>query len=145
MKWKALLVAPLLVLWLVAGSPASASGGAGKPIALRITRTEALSGYDFAPLDVIVRDTAAAQRLYQAAYALPQFPSGTVNCPADIGLEYHLEFFHNGVWVQKMSLDATGCQGLCVGQSDVRWSNEAFLELLRKTIGIPSLVPPIPG
>lgn len=146
MKWKALLFALLLALWLVACSPASASGGKGKPIVLHVTRTEALSGYNFAPLDVTVRDVAAVQHLYEAAYEQPYPPSGIMNCGADIGLMYHLEFFQSASSVQQMRLNATGCQFLWIGQDDhPRLSNEAFRELLRKAIGVPSLVPPIPG
>jgi hypothetical protein len=44
-----------------------------------------------------------------------------------------------------MSLNATGCQFLQITHDDVRMSSEAFRELLRKNLGIPSLVPPIPG
>lgn len=117
------------------------------PTALHVTRP-ALPAYHFDPLDVTIRDTAAVERLYQAAYALPTPPSGTVNCPNDIGLVYHLNFLQNTISsVQQMNLNATGCQYLLIGQdsNDVRRTNQSFLDLFTKTVGIPSLVPPIPG
>jgi hypothetical protein len=145
MKWKALCFAPLLILGLVACSPASASSGTGQPTMLHVTRTEAFPEYGFAPLDETITDTAAVQQVYQAAYVLPYPPSGIYNCPNDIGLVYHLEFFQPASSVEQMRLNATGCQFLQIGRDDVRSTNEAFRELLRKTLGIPSLVPPIPG
>jgi hypothetical protein len=141
MKWSVLSVVLLLML----GVAACGSGGDAKPTMLHVTRNEELSGYDFAPLDVTVRDVNAIQHLYQAAYALPKPPSGTINCPNDIGLTYHLEFFEGDTSVQQMDLDATGCQFLQITHDEVRMSDGGFRESLRKLIGIPSLVPPIPG
>lgn len=146
MRSKVLFFAPLLLLLLTACAPRSASAGTAKPTMLHVTRTEEFSDYHFAPLDVTVRDVAAVQHLYEAAYEQPYPPSGIMNCGADIGLMYHLEFFQSASSVQQMRLNATGCQFLWIGQDDhPRLSNEAFRELLRKTLGISSLVPPIPG
>jgi hypothetical protein len=142
MKWKALLFVPLLFLLLTACHP---STGSNNPTMLHVTRAETLPGYNFAPLDVTIRDVTTVQHIYQAAYALPMPPSGTVSCPSDIGLIYHLDFFQGDASVEQMRLDATGCQALTISRDDVRFGNEAFRELLRKTLGIPSLVPPIPG
>lgn len=144
MRWKLLFGMLLLVMLVLAGC-SSGSAGTAKPTMLHVTRTDALPGYHFAPLDVTIQDVTTVQNLYQAAYALPHPPSGTANCGADIGLVYHLEFFQGTSSVQQMSLDATGCQLLQIGQDDVRFGNETFRELLRKAIGVPSLVPPIPG
>jgi hypothetical protein len=141
MKWSALSVALLLLL----GLAACGTGGTAKPTMLHITRTEELSGYDFPPLDVTVRDVTTVQQIYQAAYALPHPASGKYYCPLDIGLTYHLEFFQDDVSVQSMDLDALGCQFLQIEHDDIRITNSAFRESLRKLIGIPDLVPPIPG
>ena len=145
MKWKALSIMLFLLLGLAACSSVSASGGTDHPTTLYVTRTEGLPGYDFAPLDMTVSDVTTVQNLYQAAYALPHPASGTYNCPADIGLTYHLEFFEGDTSVQQMDFNATGCEVLQITQDDIRMTNSAFRELLRKALGIPSLVPPIPG
>lgn len=143
MKRSALL--PVVLLLLVLLTACHPTTGPNNPTMLRVTRTETLPGYNFAPLDVTIRDVTTVQRIYQAAYAQPVPPSGTVNCPADIGLIYHLDFFQNGAAVEQMQLDPMGCQALTISHGDVRMSSEAFLELLRKNLGIPSLVPPLPG
>jgi hypothetical protein len=145
MTRKTLSLLALLMLVLVACSPASASTGAANPTRLQVTRTGAFPEYGFAPLFVVVQDVTTVQHLYQAAYALPSPPSGPVNCPNDIGLVYHLDFFQGDASVQQMDLDATGCQVLHITPDDARMSNDAFRESLQKALGIPSLVPPIPG
>jgi hypothetical protein len=142
MRFKAVFAAALLLVLLTACHPTT---GPNNPTMLRVTRTEEFPEYGFAPLDVTIRDVTTVQRIYHAAYAQPVPPSGTANCPADIGLVYHLDFFQNGTSVEQMQLDATGCEALTISHDDVRMSNYAFLELLRKNLGIPSLVPPIPG
>jgi hypothetical protein len=144
MRLKGVFFASLLLALLTACHPTT---GPDNPTMLHVTRTETLPGYNFAPLDVTIRDATTVQHIYQAAYALPPPPSGIYNCLADIGLVYHLEFFQNGASVDQMRLNPTGCQTLWIGDDDddVRQSNEAFHELLSKAIGIPSLVPPIPG
>jgi hypothetical protein len=142
MRFKAVFAASLLLVLLTACHPTT---GSNNPTMLRVTRTETLPGYNFAPLDVTIRNVTTVQHIYQAAYAQPVPPSGIYNCPVDIGLIYHLDFFQDGASVEQMSLNATGCQFLQITHDDVRMSSEAFRELLRKNLGIPSLVPPIPG
>ncbi|SRR5579883_113338 len=146
MRLKVLFCTPLLLVLLAACAPGSDSAGTAKPTVLHVTRTEELPGYNFAPLDVMIQDVTTVQQIYQTAYALPRLASGMYNCPNGLELIYHLEFLQGDSSVQQMRVDPTGCQLLWIGQNDdVRFANEAFLELLRKALGIPSLVPPIPG
>ena len=111
-----------------------------RPTALHVTRP-AVNGYP--SLDRTLQDTRAVQRLYSAAYALPVPPPGRTNCPLDNGIIYYLTFLRSTTPLQQMTLQASGCQFLRLNQNmgGVRSTNEAFLSLFLKTVGIPSLVP----
>jgi hypothetical protein len=143
MKSQRLLLILLFAFVLVGcgtnGTSSSTSFTTLKPTALHASRPER-KDYDIPALDRTVHN-AAVQRLFVAAYKLPTPPSGTVNCPADIGLVYQLVFLQGATPIQHMSLQATGCQYLFLTQSDVRLSDYPFQVLLCKTIGIPSLTP----
>lgn len=139
------MVLVLLPILLLTGcgtndsSPSSTSTTL-KPTVLQVLRPT-LKDYGIPSLDRTVRDATAVQRLYAAAYKLPAPPSGRINCPLDIGLVYQLDFLHDKTSLQKMTLQATGCQFLFLDKHDVRASDYAFQLLFSKTIGVPSLVP----
>ena len=92
-----------------------------------------------------IRDTGTIQRLFNAAYTLPDAPNGIRSCPADLGIVYHLSFLHGTTLLQEMTLSPTGCTGLPIGRntSDIRSAPYDFQQLVAKTIGLASLVPEI--
>lgn len=142
-----LLSVPLLLLVVLllisCGTNGSTSGesstsSATPPTVLHVMRA---ANNGFPSLDRTIQDSAAVQRLFTAAFALPTpTGSGVVNCPGDIGMTYVLHFLHGTTPVQDMSLDATGCQRLQINATS-RLTNQAFLSLFLKTVEIPSLVP----
>ena len=144
MKLQRMLLILLFALILVSCDTNETSSSTSfttlKPTILNASRPER-KDYDISALNRTVRDAAAVQQLFTAAYKLPKPPSGTINCPSDIGLVYQLDFLHDGTPLQNMSLQATGCTFLFLNQYDVRVSNYAFQVLLCQIIGIPSLVP----
>ncbi len=139
-----LLICALCLLVVLTASDANAAGGSlAHPTRLHATRT-ILPFYHLAPLDVTVQDAAAVQRLYQAAFQLERVPHGAIfHCPVDFGLVYTLDFFEGAREVQQMRLSATGCRFLVMGSGDTRFTTEDFLALVARTLGIPSLIPPL--
>lgn len=134
----------LLIVLLVGcgtnGNSTSTSSTTLKPTVLHVLRP-ILKDYGIPSLDRTVQNAVAVQRLYTAAYKLPAPPSGRINCPLDIGLVYQLDFLHDKTSLQKMTLQATGCQYLFLNTHDVRITDYAFQLLFLKTIDVPSLVP----
>lgn len=118
----------------------STSSDLSQPTVLHVTRTSGVP-INLPPLDRTVRDAAAVQRLYSAAYKLPTIPANAVfNCPMSRGIVYHLQFMRGTTPLQAMDLQADGCPFLQIGKS-VRQTTPTFISLLAKTLGIPSLIP----
>ena len=144
MNWRPVFCALLLGLLLLVLS-GSAQPGVAHPTRLQVSRT-VLPGWTVPSLEVTIRNGAAVQRLYQAAFALPPVPDTPVLCPLDIGLVYHLAFFQDQRLVQTMLLHATGCPYMQVDQDSSNASSlmKSFRVLFLQTIGITALVPTIP-
>ena len=140
MKAKTLLFA-LCIALLLTNCGNAVGPSTQTPTVLHVTRPAV---DNFPSLDTTIRDAKAVQHLYAAAYALA-IPTGggTVNCPSDNGMTYYLDFLKGTTSIQKMSLDATGCQYLQLSPSDSRYADTAFQSLFEKTVGIPSLVPEV--
>jgi len=139
MKSKASAVAFLLLL-LLTGCMGMASNP--QPTVLQIARPS-LVGYhqQVAPLDRNVRDATAVQRLYTAAHALPRPSQYPVPCTNDFGLVYHVTFLAGTSPLQQIDVQPLGCHWVYLSQTDVRRADQSFLNLLAKTIGLPSLIP----
>jgi hypothetical protein len=60
----------------------------------------------------------------------------TISIPASYGLTYHLHFSQNGMPVQQMDLEASGCRVLIIGKNDTRVVSEAFITSFAQTMGI---------
>jgi len=108
---------------------------------LYATRSESLPGYHFAPFERTATNSTAVQQLYAATLDLPSPQPGVYNCPADIGLVYHLSFQGDRFTIKHMDLDATGCGWLYLNQTEARITTDAFRSLVAQTIGIPCLLP----
>jgi hypothetical protein len=137
MRSKILLVVPILIFLLMGcGSTPQVS------TSLQVTRSENLSGYNVAPIEITVNNTTAVQKLYAAAMALPTPQPGAIyHCFADIGLMYHLSFRCNMFTFKHMDLEVTGCEWLHLNQTTVRRANSSFFTLVSQTIGILCLIP----
>lgn len=116
------------------------SAGGSTGLTLRVTRSTPLNP-SASRFGMTVGDSAAVQRLYDAAIALPAVPPDSVfNCPADNGVVYHLAFFEAAAPMQQMDLEADGCQFLSIGQArEAHFTNPSFLSLFTQTVGIASL------
>jgi hypothetical protein len=127
------------------GSSAPASGGASNALRLHVTLTK--SGVAGSTLDADVRDSAAAERLYNAALALPAVPPNRLmSCPADDGARYHLTFSGGSATVHEMVVNASGCRFIALGvpMSETHLMNDAFVSLFTQTLGVSSLDPLFP-
>jgi hypothetical protein len=93
-------------------------------------------------LDTYIRDAQAVTRLYRAALALPRAPTGVYNCPMDDGSVYHLTFAGDQMTVRHMDVHASGCRFVTfTDQSVSHLSDDAFIALFTKTVGVSSLDP----
>ncbi len=131
----------LLVLLLTACGGTQQTGGTNIPNVLHVVRTDTLPGHRFVALDMVIHDATQVQDLYKAAYTL-KIVQGEMSCPADVGLEYHLDFLRGSTSVQQMDLDATGCQFLHISAQDARFTSPSFQASLTKMLNLSSLVPP---
>jgi hypothetical protein len=132
----------LILLPLLGGCgyiSAAASSAVKEPTSLQVSfvnRIPANHYRSFPPRTVV--DSQAVQKLYTAALGLPHPKHVSVmNCPVDLGLEYHLRFFDQHTLMQEMILYPTGCASLLLGQDDSRVLTTSFLQLFEQTIGVP--------
>lgn len=145
-----ILIVSLLLLSCGTGGNGT-NGSSDQPTSLHVTRP-ANNGRP--ALDRTVKDVTMVQRLYAAANALPTASPGVqtlnpggpvIHCGMDNGMIYQMDFYKGKTLLQKMTLQATGCQTLQIGQdtNNVRVTNQAFLSLFMQTIDIPTLVPTV--
>jgi hypothetical protein len=89
------------------------------------------------PAKITVTDPGQARRVAQAACALPPMPSGTISCPADMGIVYHLTFVTDGRELPPVQADAGGC-GTVHGLGQIRWTTTSpgFWPALAAAMGI---------
>ena len=127
----------LIVVGCASGSGANPPQPATSPDKVDVTRFTTIPGMKLPPFEVNLTDRTRVQRLYQAIQALSRFPANQViNCPADNGIKYHLNFFQGNAVVLQATLDASGCRALHLSTSDVRQTNDAFFSLLAREIGV---------
>jgi len=69
---------------------------------------------------ITVADRGHVLEAARALCALPKMPSGTLHCPADLGIVYHLFFSVAGKGFPGVSVGATGCQEVH-GLTTTRW------------------------
>lgn len=125
------------------GTQTTAPSGGAQPNVLQVVRPS-LVGYQQQALpsfEKTVSDPAAVQKLYAAALALPRPSQYPLPCPNDMGLKYQLTFLVGTSPLQQMEVQPLGCQWVYLSQTDVRRADQAFLQLLAHTIGLPSLIP----
>ncbi|MDQ2715698.1 MAG: hypothetical protein M3Z08_12385 [Chloroflexota bacterium] len=124
----------LALLLLVLAACASTSD-ATTPNALHVTR---IGPGKVRSLDRMINDSAAVQKLYTAAHALPAVTPGLHICPSYHydGTVYHLDFLHAATSLQQMDLDVGGCHWLHLSKTDVRQGDYGnFFPQFLQTIG----------
>ncbi len=141
--WQPFFLIGILFLLVACGSTSSSTTSASEKVALLVVRSPSTIGYNYPALTDAFANTTSIKQLYQMALALPDVPSGIMNCPADFGVEYQLTFLLIAPTPQQMTLDATGCQLLHISSDSrhPRVSSAAFRALLTSILHIPSLVP----
>ena len=132
----------LILLPLLGGCgyiSAAASSAVIKPTSLQVSFVNRIPSNHYRPFPTrTVVDAQAVQQLYTAALTLPHPKHVSVmNCPVDLGLEYHLRFFYQQTLMKEMVLYPTGCASLLLGKNDSRTLTASFLQLFEQTIGVP--------
>jgi hypothetical protein len=91
------------------------------------------------PAKIIVTDPGRARSVAEATCALPPMPSGTLSCPADMGIGYRLMFIAGRKELPSVQADAGGC-GAVDGIGQTRWtaSSPDFWPALAAAMGIGS-------
>ena len=137
------LVATICFCMLLLSSISSCtSPGSLVPSRLDVTRVSPLRSLP--ELHTIVTNAKAVQQLYQAAYKLPDPPTGKRNCLDDTGVVYHLTFIQDTQNTEEMNMQVSGCLTLTTVQGDYQ-EDDQFLDLAKKVIHVNPLVPPYPG
>ncbi len=108
------------------------------PDSMHVTRVSTQPKNHIIPLDITIHDSTQVQCIYNAALALPKFPSTIKHCPVDFGIQYHIDFLQHTKHMQQVVLDANGCRKLYIDKGDVRQTNDAFWSLLAQVAGIPT-------
>lgn len=108
--------------------------------AVRIVRSSEFPQNGILSFDKTVRDAAQAQRLYAALIALPEMPSGTYSCGADLGVAYHFTFYQGATAVATAMVKPDGCQGATLPDGSYRWAatDQTFWQLFEGLTGIPA-------
>ena len=146
------LIVPSLIiaLFLLSGCgtahvAAVSAEGEPTPTVLQVIRVNTIPLNHYLPFSPrTISDPRAVQQLYDAARALPRLSlPPIINCPLDLGLDYHLIFYQGHTLMQAMVFYPEGCRRLKIGESDLRVLTEPFVHLLVQTIGIaePELAP----
>jgi hypothetical protein len=89
-----------------------------------------------------------AQALYQATLDLSQVPSGTYNCPADLGVTYSLVFSDGSKAspIMQATLDPTGCGWVNINGLGSLVTDATYWAFLASTLGITEAqIYPYPG
>jgi hypothetical protein len=88
-------------------------------------------------VDVTLTDPIPSRAIYEATLALPAFPSGTYNCPADLGYRYTIAFENEQAVAVTAGLNPGGCRDVVIaGMTRIRRSDDAYWALLAEKLGI---------
>jgi hypothetical protein len=126
--------------------PLAATAGPGvrfaqlPPDRLVVTRTRtSRSNPNAPPYSRTIDDGAAVAKLYADVAALPPPPAGPLNCPMDLGISYHLEFYAGTTPLLAVDYEPTGCASVRLGDGTVRSAaTGSFGTDLRKALGLSS-------
>jgi hypothetical protein len=88
-------------------------------------------------VDVTLSDPAPSRAIYEATLALPDFPPGTYNCPADFGYSHTMVFVDGQAAVVTATLNIGGCREATIsGAPPVRQTDDSYWALLAENLGV---------
>jgi hypothetical protein len=89
------------------------------------------------PLDQTIKDTHAAQAVYDAAFNLPAYGLfDHYNCPLGPPVVYHLDFSRAGFPVATFDVGLDGCTTVSLDGVAIRFADEQFMGRLAATLHI---------
>jgi hypothetical protein len=89
------------------------------------------------PVDVTVTNATAAQNIYAATLALPDFPSGATSCPVEYFTTYDITFMTGNVVGVTADLNPSGCETVTIsGSSTRRVLDDTYWATLAQNLGI---------
>jgi hypothetical protein len=91
------------------------------PDTLVVTRTKNnLNNPTAPPFSRTIADRLIVEKLYADIAALPPFPAGARNCPADFGIRYHLDFHSGTTTLLAGDYDPTGCASVKLSDGAIK-------------------------
>jgi hypothetical protein len=88
------------------------------------------------PAHVVVSSPESVQATAKSLCMLRPFPAGTIACPADWGIVYHLTF-QDRVDAYRVALTATGCSRASGAVGTPRWVTPRLWRTLGTAMGLP--------
>lgn len=88
------------------------------------------------PIDKVISDVGAAQRLFDATNALPAFPAGMYSCPDDRGVKILLTFTRGSGQNVEVSEEPYGCWDVILNPHDIRKATDNYWSTLAQTLQI---------
>lgn len=83
-----------------------------------------------------VLDAARVKRLYTAILALPARAPGNYACPKSWDVRYSMTFLIGVNVVRIVTLEADGCEFLYLSKTDIRSTDNVFLQQFADTLGL---------
>jgi hypothetical protein len=115
--WAAIFPWPAEVFHPTASAYAAQIG----PDRLVVTRTRNNVGNPAAPpFSETIADRSAVEQLYAEIAALPPLPAGPLNCPNDVGISYHLDFYSGTERALAADYQPTGCSSVRLSDGTVK-------------------------
>ncbi|MGA3309652.1 MAG: hypothetical protein ABSD08_13700 [Xanthobacteraceae bacterium] len=122
---------------------ASSRGQAAQqvPDRLVVTRTKNnLNNPTAPPFSKTIVDRSLVEKLYGDIFALPPPPDGIRNCPNDVGIRYHLDFYSGAASLLAADYEPTGCASVRLSDGTVRSDlTGSFGVDLRQALGFSSV------
>jgi hypothetical protein len=113
------------------------------PDRLVVTRTKNNpNDSNASPFTKTITGPAVVQKLYADIEALPPAPNlgnEPINCPLDLGVQYHLDFYSGDTIVLSADYAPTGCGGVALGNGELKLGTNSFETELWQALGFPSV------
>ncbi len=143
----------LVGAWMALAGTVALAGGCGSDpppptstiTGLHFTTATMLPSNPPPSVDVTLTEPAPARAVYAATIALPDFPSGTFNCPNDSGVRYTIAFSSDTGRTVAAVLNPGGCRAAQItGSHERRVLDDTYWASLAQNLGIPeaTIYPP---
>jgi len=117
-------------------------GGSSLPDESTITGLHFTTSSEFSDnpqpnVDVTLSDPSPARVIYAATVDLPEFPSGTYHCPADLGFRHSIVFLHDDQPTVTATLNTGGCRDATISTAPpVRQTDDVYWAIVAKNLGV---------